>query len=204
MPNVDPASNAPRFDQATSIATGAGWNPGLNGTPPFTFERWKPQITAAVNYYVPDATGSHDLKFGYDWQIDSRKFGANSNSGLINYMDDSSMGRPMNVDQISLFSMPENGQIRADSRNQHHDFFAQDTWAVNTRLTLNLGFRFGRQRTYFLDSESTPFFSDFFPTGVTTGQDVVTWNTFAPRLGATFDITGKDGRSSRLTTAATS
>jgi len=83
VPNVDPASNPPRFDQATSIAIGAGWNPGLNGTPPFTFERWKPQITAAVNYYLPDAAGSHDLKFGYDWQI--------------------------------------------DSRNQHHDFFAQDT-----------------------------------------------------------------------------
>ncbi len=58
-------------------------------------------------------------------------------------------------------------------------------------MTLNLGFRFGSQRTYFLDSESTPFFSEFFPTGVTTGQDVVKWNTFAPRLGATFDITGE-------------
>lgn len=191
VPQVDPVSNPPRFDQATSIATGAGWNPNLTGTPPFTFERWKPQVTATANYYVPDAAGSHDFKFGYDWQIDSRKFGANSNSGHIRYIDDSSMGRPNDVDQVALFSMPAEGQINADSRNQHHDFFAQDTWTLNPRLTLNLGLRFGRQRTYFLSSESTPLLADFFPTGVTEGRDVVIWNNFAPRVGATYDLTGE-------------
>jgi outer membrane receptor protein involved in Fe transport len=192
VPAVDPATNPPRYDQATQVATGAGWNTGgLTGSAPFTFERWKPQITATLNYYVPAAAGSHDFKFGYDWQIDSRQFGSNSNSGLIRYFDDSTLGRPMNVDEITLFNMPENGQIEADSRNQHHDLFVQDTWTLNDRLTLNLGLRYGRQETYFLDSESTPGFDEFFPTGITEGRTLVTWNTFAPRLGATYDLTGE-------------
>ena len=188
VPQVDPESNPPRFDQATGIHTGAGWNTNITGTPPFTFERWKPQVTATVSHYVPDFLGSHDFKFGYDFQIDSRKFGANSNSGHVRYIDDSTQGRPHGVDQIALFSMPADGQINADSRNTHHDLFAQDTWRPHARLTLNIGVRFGQQRTHFLDSESNPLFADFFPTGVTQGQTLVTWNTWAPRLGATYEI----------------
>ena len=188
VPQVDPESNPPRFDQATGIHTGAGWNTNINGTPPFTFERWKPQVTATLSHYVPDFLGSHDFKVGYEFQIDSRKFGANSNSGHVRYIDDSSQGRPLDVDQIALFSMPADGQINADSRNTHHDVFAQDTWRPHSRLTLNIGVRFGQQRTHFLDSESNPLFADFFPTGVTEGQTLVTWNTWAPRLGATYEI----------------
>lgn len=188
VPQVDPESNPPRYDQATSILTGAGWFSGVNGAPPFTFERWKPQVTATANHYVPDFGGSHDFKVGYEFQIDSRRFGANSNSGHIRYLDDSSQGRPHGVDQIALFSMPADGQIEADSRNTHHDLFAQDTWRPHARLTLNLGLRYGRQRTHFLASESNPRFADFFPTGATEEQTLVVWDTWAPRLGATWEI----------------
>ena len=188
VPQVDPTANPPRFDQATSILSGAGWFSGVNGAPPFTFERWKPQVTATLNHYVPDLAGSHDFKFGYDFQIDSRRFGANSNSGHVRYLDDSSQGRPNDVDQIALFSMPADGQINADSRNTHHDVFVQDTWRPHQKLTLNLGLRFGQQRTHFLDSESNPLFADFFPTGVTEGQTLVTWNTWAPRIGVTYEV----------------
>ena len=188
VPQVDPETNPPRFDQATGIHTGAGWFTNVTGAPPFTFERWKPQGSATLSHYIPDFFGSHDFKLGYDFQIDSRRFGANSNSGHVRYLDDSTQGRPGNVDQIALFSMPADGQINADSRNTHHDVFIQDTWRPLAQLTLNLGVRFGQQRTHFLDSESNPLFSDFFPTGVTEGQTLVTWNTWAPRIGATWEI----------------
>ncbi len=188
VPQVDPESNPPRYDQATSILSGAGWFSGVTGAPPFTFERWKPQVTATANHYVPDFGGSHDFKVGYEFQTDSRRFGANSNSGHIRYIDDSSQGRPFDVDQIALFSMPADGQIEADSRNTHHDVFAQDTWRPHRRLTLNLGVRYGRQRTHFLASESNPLFADFFPTGETEGQTLVVWDTWAPRVGATYEI----------------
>ena len=188
VPQVDPGSQPPRLDTASGRLSGAGWFPGDNGAPPFTFVRWKPQATATLNHYEPDFGGSHDLKFGYEFQIDSSRVGANANSGPIRYLDDSANGRPFNVDRIMLFSVPAEGEIASDDRNRHHAAFIQDTWRPTDRLSLNLGVRYEQQRTYFLDAASEPFLADFFPTGTTEGRTNVVWNTWAPRLGVTFAL----------------
>ena len=181
--------NEPRTDQTTSIRSGAGWN---TTNPPFTLNRWKPQIAATVNYYVPDAAGSHDWKFGFEWAIDSAQYGSNANSGAFRYWDNSQLGRPNNVDEIELFNVPADpdGFNAADDRNRTTAFFVQDTWSPNQRMTLNLGFRFARQRAYYLDAPLAPLLSDFFPTGTIEGQTVQTWNNIAPRLGITYDVSG--------------
>ncbi len=62
------------MDTATGRLSGAGWFPGANGSPPFTFVRWKPQATVRLNHYVPDLGGSHDVKVGYEFQIDSSRW----------------------------------------------------------------------------------------------------------------------------------
>ena len=188
VPQVDPGSQPPRLDTASGRLSGAGWFPGDNGAPPFTFVRWKPQATATLNHYEPDFGGSHDLKLGYEFQIDSSRVGANANSGPIRYLDDSANGRPFNVDRIMLFSVPAEGEIASDDRNRHHAAFIQDTWRPTDRLSLNLGVRYEQQRTYFLDAASEPFLADFFPTGTTEGRTNVVWNTWAPRLGVTFAL----------------
>ena len=188
VPQVDPGSQPPRLDTASGRLSGAGWFPGDNGAPPFTFVRWKPQATATLNHYEPDFGGSHDLKFGYEFQIDSSRVGANANSGPVRYLDDSANGRPFNVDRIMLFSVPAEGEIASDDRNRHHAAFIQDTWRPTDRLSLNLGVRYEQQRTYFLDAASEPFLADFFPTGTTEGRTNVVWNTWAPRLGVTFAL----------------
>jgi len=188
VPNTDPATNPPRIDTATQVQSGAGrW--------PFTSRRWKPQVTAVVNYYVPAAKGSHDFKFGFDWQIDSSRFGYNANSGFLEYRDNSNLGRPNNVDEIRFSNVPSEGEV--DNRDTHTDFFAQDTWTLSDRLTLNLGFRFGRQLGHYLDANLAPDFDDPVPgwsgffRGTSPGKDLVSWNKIAPRLGFTYDLTGK-------------
>ena len=186
VPQVDPAAHPPRLDTATGRLSGAGWSPGADGAPPFTFRRWKPQTALTLNHYVPDVAGSHDLKLGYDFQIDSSRFGSNANSGHVRYLDDSANDRPFNVDRIMLFSMPAEGAIGSDDRNRHHAFFVQDTWRPTDRLSLNLGVRYEQQRTYFLEAASAPFFADVFPTGTTAGRTNAVWNTWAPRIGVTF------------------
>ena len=188
VPQVDPGRQAPRLDTATGRLSGAGWFPGVNGAPPFTFVRWKPQATATLNHYVPDFGGSHDFKVGYEFQIDSSRFGANANSGHIRYLDDSANGRPFGVDRIMLFSVPAEGEITSDNRNRHHAAFIQDTWRPTGRLSLNLGVRYEQQRTYFLDAVSDPALTEFFPAGTTAGRTNVVWNTWAPRLGLTFAL----------------
>jgi hypothetical protein len=190
VPKVDPASDPPRFDSSNSGQSGAGWNVGLNAGPPFTFDRWKPQVTATTNYYMPNMGGSHDWKFGFDWQIDSSQYGFNSNSGAVRYMDNSNLGRPFDVNEIRFYNVKADGANQNDNRNTHTAFFIQDTWAPNDRLTLNLGFRYHRQTAAYKSAELSPEFTQFFPTGTIEGQNLLTWNSIAPRLGVTYDLAG--------------
>ena len=183
-PRVDFTTNPPRVDMATGAWSGAGWLPGKYG-------RWKPQFSATLNYYLPAEIGAHDFKFGFDWQIDSSRSGTTGRSGSIVYFDNSRLGRPYDVSEISLFNLPPEGTNPADDRDRHTDFFVQDTWTLSDRLTLMLGFRFGQQDVYYTDSVVKPEQSDFFPTGTIPGKDLVTWSVWAPRIGVTFDLTGE-------------
>ena len=201
-PKGDPINgNEPRLEATDSVRSGAGWQP-------FTSKRWKPQSTAQFNYYVPIGSGSHDFKFGWDWQIDGQLFGWNSNSGAAQYRDDVNEGRPHNVDRVYLVGVPN----LTDDRNMHADFFAQDVWTVNDRLTLMAGVRVGSQALSYLESDNKPgspcpesllcqfelpsnqsqILTDVFGAGATIPGDHVHthWN-IAPRAGFTYDLTGE-------------
>ncbi|MDE3263126.1 MAG: carboxypeptidase regulatory-like domain-containing protein [Acidobacteriota bacterium] len=209
-PAVDPATNPPRLDEGTGERAGSGWRP-------FTFNRWKPHSTGQFNYYLPTESGSHDLKFGWDVQIDERQFGWNANSGAVRYIDNSSQDppRPHNVNEIHFESFPN---LNYD-RNTHMDIYVQDVWTLNDRLTVNAGVRFGSQRIGYLDSNNVPGgpcdatlgclreIADvdanvaaalpliFGQGGAVPGDSsVMSWWNLAPRLGFTYDLTG-EGRS---------
>lgn len=209
VPAVDPATNPPRYDQGTRNVTGAGW--GV-----FTFNRWKPHSTGQFNYYLPTSSGSHDFKFGWDWQIDETQFGWNSNSGAIQYRDNSTQdpARPHNVDRVRFWSVPNFNY----DRTTHWDFYFQDVWTINDRLTINAGVRVGSQFAGYGASNNVPGgpcdaalgcvreIADIDPNvaaaleplygsggEVPAGTFWSQWN-FAPRVGFTFDITG-EGRS---------
>lgn len=208
-PNTDPAVSPPRVDGGTSIQTGAGWRP-------FTFNRWKPHTTGQFNYYLPTSSGSHDFKFGWDLQIDERQFGWNANSGAVRYQDNSNQdpARPHNVNEIHFQSFPN---LNYD-RNTHLDFYVQDVWTINDRLTVNAGIRIGSQYMAYLDSNNVPGgpcdatlgclreIADIDANVATAlpllfgegaeipGDSVISWWNIAPRAGFTFDLTG-EGRS---------
>ncbi len=209
-PAVDPSTNPPRVDSGTGQWAGAGWRP-------FTFNRWKPHSTGQFNYYLPTGDQSHDFKFGWDFQIDERQFGWNSNSGAVRYLDDSNQDppRPFNVNEIHFQSFPNFNQ----DRNTHMDFYAQDVWTINDRLTINAGVRFGSQRIGYLGSNNTPggtcpavvgcireiaaidanvagALPLLFGPGdeIPAASNLISWWNVAPRVGFTFDVTG-EGRS---------
>ena len=201
-PAVDPVNGKePRIEATTSRRSGAGWQP-------FTRRRWKPQSTGQFNYYVPIGAGSHDFKFGWDWQIDSELRGNNTNSGAVRYLDDANDGRPHNVDRVYLVGVPN----QVENPNMHADFFAQDVWTVNDRFTLTLGFRVGSQILSYLDSDNSPgapcpdalqcqfelpanqaqMLQEIFGAGATIpGDDVFSHWNIAPRMGFTYDLTGE-------------
>ena len=208
-PNTDPATDPPRIDTGTGDWGGAGWRP-------FTFNRYKPHSTGQFNYYLPTESGSHDLKFGWDWQNDETQFGWNANSGAVRYLDNSSQdpARPNNVDEIHFQSFPNFNYDQV----VHYDFYAQDTWTVNDRLTVNAGLRIGSQYIQYRSSNNTPGaecepalgcvreLQDidpnvhaalpllFGPGGEVPAGSVINWWNIAPRVGFTYDVTG-EGRS---------
>ena len=187
VPRVDSATEPPRLDTATGVQSGAGWQP-------FESSRWKPQSTGQVNYYLPtQRAGNHDLKVGWDWQIDRNGPAWSDASGAIRYLDNSQLGRPTSipdvmVDRILFANVPNQGET---DHNQHTDFFAQDIWRVNDRLSLTLGLRLGRQNIYHADVENNPLESDIFEAASSPSSPIIDWWNVAPRLGATFDPTGK-------------
>ena len=209
-PAVDPATKPPRWDAGTGERSGAGWRP-------FTFNRWKPHTTGQFNYYLPTESGSHDFKFGWDWQIDERQFGWNANSGAVRYLDNSAQDppRPNNVNEIHFQSFPNFNQ----DRNTHMDLYVQDVWTLSDRVTVNAGVRFGSQRMGYLASSNVPggtcpavvgcireiadidanvaaALPQLFGPGaeIPAADNLISWWNLAPRVGFTFDLTG-EGRS---------
>jgi hypothetical protein len=187
VPVVDPSLLPPRLDTATGFQSGAGWGP-------FTSTRWKPQSTGQINYHLPTTKlGTHDLKVGWDWQIDRNGPDWSDGSGSIRYLDNSAYGRATSlegvfVDRILFANVPNEGQT---DHNQHTDFFGQDVWRVNDKLTLTLGLRAGRQDLYYTETANDPIQTDIFAASRAPRTDVLSKWGFAPRVGAAFDPTGK-------------
>ncbi len=185
VPAVDPGTSPPRIDVDTSRRTGAGvW--------PFTYDKERPQFVGILNYYIPDAGGSHDLKFGVDYMEDARLFFSNFESGGIQYRDRSSLAspdNPMGTSQILFANVPT---PRSDTRDRNLHFFAQDTWQVNPRLTLTAGIRIANQHGYYNSSDLAPEYPEFFLSGVSIqAKEIFTWNDFYPRFAVTYDLTGE-------------
>ena len=130
VPVVDPATSPSRLDTATGVQSGAGWAP-------FTSTRWKPQSTGQISYHLPtEKVGSHDLKVGWDWQIDRNGPAWSEASGAIRYLDNSAYGRATSltdvfVDRILFANVPNQGET---DHNQHTDFFGQDVVARERSL----------------------------------------------------------------------
>ncbi len=185
VPAVDPGSSPPRIDVDTSRRTGAGvW--------PFTYDKQRPQFVGILNYYIPDAGGSHDLKFGVDYMEDARLFFSNFESGGIQYRDRSSLmsaDNPMGTSEILFANVPT---PRSDTRDRNLHFFAQDTWQLNPRLTITAGIRIANQHGYYNSSDLAPEYPEFFLSGVSIqAKDIFTWNDFYPRFAVTYDLTGE-------------
>lgn len=182
---VDPATRPPRIDLATGRQTGAGWNA-------FTTGRSKPQVKAQSTYYLPDKVGSHDFKFGFEYIYDWYRFGINGTSGPVQYRD--FQGEPIRV-RFADVGAPgdfDKGWKAGPNVDTHHSFYVQDRWAPSNRLSITGGLRVDRQRAYYTESVRKPIRTEIFGASSTvSGATLVTNTDVAPRLGLTYDITGK-------------
>lgn len=193
VPAVDFQSNPPRIDTASQVQTGAGWLAGDQGGP-FTFDRNKPQVFATFSYFLPQAAGSHDVKFGGEWLDDQSKFANNGASGPILYRDRNGQIDEIRLTDLGTLETFGSDWTGADDRNERYSLFAQDRWSPNSRLTINLGVRWDRQRPHYQASIRQPALSDVFPAATVPERTLFVSNKVVPRLGISYDVVG-DGRS---------
>lgn len=176
---VDVQNTPARLDVATGVWADA---------PPNEFGIGKDlrSVSASANYYVDRwLGGQHDFKFGFDISR-FRAFGNQGGSvAQTTYPADHRLiffnGAPL---EVFLFASGAQSV-----RNPTRSAFAQDSWK-HGRLTLNVGARWDWQANS-LAGVTAPK-SRFFPEEVTQEQtdNLITWNTLAPRLGLIFDVRG--------------
>ena len=75
----------------------------------------------------------------------------------------------------------------------HYAGYAQDRWSPNDKLTLTLGIRMDYQKVGHGDAVRRPLITDgIFPAETNVAANTLVKNTnIAPRLGVTYDLTGK-------------
>ncbi len=143
----------------------------------------KTTVNAKLSHFADDFMGgSHDFKFGV-------QYGHAASGGIYGYNDfifyygegDSRYGYGYEYQPFSY-----GGNTRSIG------VFADDTFQVSDRLTLNLGVRFDSSHAY--SPEQPQLNEDLSETGVVFPRaDYFTWNTISPRLGFNLKLTG-DGK----------
>ncbi|MEO6805410.1 MAG: TonB-dependent receptor [Edaphobacter sp.] len=156
------------------------------GAPPYSFVNPASVIALAegVSFYKGHLWGSsHTFKFGLDTSVNRNGYNYTVNNGINALYNN---GTPT---QVIAYNTP------VDVRSIYHEtaVYAQDSVTINRKLTLNLGVRYDHFNTFFPAQTSPPAtFPLLFPQRTfAQSPNVATWNTFRPRIGAAYDVTGK-------------
>jgi hypothetical protein len=178
-------SDAPAFqDTGNNRVSGANREWALN--------RRRPQFHGALSIFKDGWAGSHNLKVGGEIFRET----AEDIRGLPGAADTTSFpgdvlhrlnnGRPIEIYQFGAPTSSINGLWT-------YGAYVNDTWQPASRLTLNLGLRFERYRSFLPAQQRLP--GRFFPDSLefSAVDDVLTWNLWSPRVGLNVDLTG-DGK----------
>ncbi len=172
----DLAANAiPRVDIAQSTLTGA---------PPPAMVRatQERRAASAVLSWLPHWRGEHSIRTGI--QVQKAPYSQVFDS--LGHGDFVARYRNGVPDSVTVYNTP----VSTNLDQLEIGVFVQDSWAITPRLTLNPGFRFERH-TGSLGQQSAAA-GQFVPARTFEPRsDLIVWNTFVPRLAATFDLTGR-------------
>jgi outer membrane receptor protein involved in Fe transport len=179
---------------------GYDWDNGVNGTGlryedignntlqgrnrNWARERRRNQVLGTVSFFKDGWLGDHNFKAGGE-VFDERV----TDIYIDGYEEDilHVLNNGVKTDVILFQPGESTGKLRT------YGTFVNDTWRLNNRLTLNIGARFDRYRSYLPEQEHAA--GRFNPTVIEFAAvgNVVDFNLFAPRIGVTYDLLG-DGR----------
>jgi hypothetical protein len=180
-----------KFDNLNTLLTGADQKEQT--------DRQRRQATGSVTYFKDGWGGSHNFKLGGELLMETGWYGFTQvASGNIRETIASS-GSPSQVQMyaptaLSVGSLGDgpNGNLLSVDKVNTLDWFVTDQWSIG-RATLNLGVRYDHYDVYTPDQSQLAY---TFPSGLSIAalsfpeQHYVKWNSFVPRLGATYDLFG--------------
>ncbi len=162
------------YDTATGFITGGtyAWYDGISE---------KTAFAGKISRYADNFLGgSHDFKFGVQYNSG----GGNYTLGYNDYI-------------YTYYGEPLYGYTQLPTQNYGWvngiGAFADDSWAIGDRMTVNLGVRFDRQTASIPESQVLD--REGNPTGAVTAEvsDLFKWTSVSPRLGFNLKLTD-DGR----------
>jgi outer membrane receptor protein involved in Fe transport len=173
--NPELTQGTPVFDQSTGNSY---WAPGFCGT--CDAVRNNDNVFLKGSYFRSTGVGAHNVIFGYD-TFNDREQSDNRQSSTDYWL----YATGANIVGTDIYPVVAPGTfivhwplaVSSSGTNfRTHALFANDTWAVNRRLTLNLGLRFDANHGK-----------------NSVGELVADDSLVSPRLGLVFDPVG-DGR----------
>lgn len=197
------SDNVATVDQLTQAVTGCINTYGID-----SFES-RNHSKGTMSWYKPNLlAGNHDFKVGFDYaaahadrKISSRNGTNNTATGLPtrhvgNYELVFRNGVPFQM--AAWNNCYKKGQPECVPKDLTHTtwLYAQDSWTIARRLTLNLGARYAHAVGIIPEqcrSASDPPLETVYPAQCFPRIEFPTWNSLVPRIGAAFDVTG-DGK----------
>ncbi|MGD9903143.1 MAG: TonB-dependent receptor, partial [Vicinamibacterales bacterium] len=147
------------------------------------------QVAGSLTYYKDGWAGSHNFKVGGEWFRETFTYlRGDGVDGVFpgDVLHVLNNGVPA---EVLLFQTPS----RSEQGLRTTGMYIQDTWRLNSRLTLNVGLRFDRYRS-FLPEQQGPSggrFTAATPTQYAEVSNVKTFNHPVPRIGLIYDVTGQ-------------
>jgi carboxypeptidase family protein/TonB-dependent receptor-like protein len=140
------------------------------------------QVLGSVSYFKSGWFGTHNFKFGGEWfrETSTPQEFAGSYNDVLHILRN---GSPI---EVYLMENP----VKSENGLYTYGTYAQDSWRLGERVTLNLGVRFDHYRNFLPEQEHPA--NQYTPMAVLFAavDNVNTFNQFAPRAGITYDITG--------------
>ena len=174
---VDRKGNPSRFDIATQRFSGPS-------PEPYNYYKDNIELQGNIQFYQLFGT-KHDVKLGYLKDFSYTGYNRYDHEAG-NYQLRFDGGAPL---QIITYNYPL--IAKRESAMQSWSGYAQDTWTMSSRLTINAGVRFEQFHNYV--NESTKEAGAFGGGGTFPAMDLQTWWGFAPRVGAAYALTS-DGK----------
>ena len=166
---------------ARDIGTQKVWGSSAGGNIQDTGKHY---AKATLNWYRPNLfAGNHEFKTGFDyaplWSIN----GTPSRGPAGDYQLIFNNGAPT---QIDLFNSP----VTPETDVSYLGVYVNDTWTIARRLTLNLGARYERNNPVIPAQCRLASSWSFSPASCIDKVQFNKWNSVAPRLYFSYDVTG--------------